>query len=354
MTDSTLAPRGRAEREEPPRRLTARLDRFQRRHKRAAFPLAVVYKYADDFGGYLAAVLAFYAFLSLFPLLLLASSILGLALRGDAHLQHSILQSALGQFPVIGGQLHQPGRFGGGTTGIVVGIVGAVYGSLGSAQALQYAMNTAWAVPRNNRPNPFKARARSLVLVAATGVALLATTGLAAIGTTDVGSFGWALRVVTIIAAFGINVAVFLLTFRVATTRDLTIRDVMPGALILATLWQLLQSFGATYVNHVVRNASETNGVFALVLGLFSFLYLAATATVLCVEINVVRVDRLYPRALLTPFTDDVQLTHGDRKAYAGQAQAQRAKGFETIDVRFDDRERRTPDKGGDGTRSGG
>jgi YihY family inner membrane protein len=337
LAESTRALPGRDEREERPRPLSARLDRFQRRHRRAAFPLAVVYKYADDFGGYLAALLAFYAFLSLFPLLLLASSILGLALRGDPQLQHSILQSALGQFPVIGSQLHQPGRFGGGTTGIVVGIVGALYGSLGSAQALQYAMNTAWAVPRNNRPNPFKARARSLVLVAAAGVALLATTGLAAIGTTNVGSFGWVLRTATIIAAFAINTAVFLLTFRVATTRELSIRDVLPGALILATLWQLLQSFGATYVNHVVRNASATNGVFALVLGLFSFLYLAATATVLCVETNVVRVDHLYPRALLTPFTDDVDLTRGDRKAYAGQAKAQRAKGFEKIDVSFDE-----------------
>jgi YihY family inner membrane protein len=337
LAESTRALPGGDERHERPRPLSARLDRFQRRHRRAAFPLAVVYKYADDFGGYLAALLAFYAFLSLFPLLLLASSILGLALRGDPHLQHSILQSALGQFPVIGSQLHEPGRFGGGTTGIVVGIVGALYGSLGSAQALQYAMNTAWAVPRNNRPNPFKARARSLVLVAAAGVALLATTGLAAIGTTNVGSFGWVLRTATIIAAFAINTAVFLLTFRVATTRELSIRDVLPGALILATLWQLLQSFGATYVNHVVRNASATNGVFALVLGLFSFLYLAATAAVLCVETNVVRVDHLYPRALLTPFTDDVDLTRGDRKAYAGQAKAQRAKGFEKIDVSFDE-----------------
>jgi uncharacterized BrkB/YihY/UPF0761 family membrane protein len=124
-----------------------------------------------------------------------------------------------------------------------------------------------------------------------------------------------------------------------ATARDLRTRDVAPGALILAVLWQALQSFGATYVNHVVRHASATNGVFALVLGLFSFLYLAAAAIMFCVEINVVRVDRLFPRALLTPFTDNVELTRGDRAAYRGQAQAQRAKGFETIDVSFKDGE---------------
>jgi len=85
-----------------------------------------------------------------------------------------------------------------------------------------------------------------------------------------------------------------------------------------------------------VRNANETTGVFAFVLGLIAFLYLAAATVVLCVEINVVRVDRLHPRALLTPFTDDVELTPGDRQAYTDQAEAQRMKGFQDVDVQFD------------------
>jgi hypothetical protein len=99
--------------------------------------------------------------------------------------------------------------------------------------------------------------------------------------------------------------------------------------------WQLLQTFGVAYVGRVIRNASATNSVFAVVLGLLAFLYLTAVATILCLEINAVRVDRLYPRALLTPFTDNVDLTTGDERAYTGQAQAQRAKGFEDIDVTF-------------------
>ena len=97
-----------------------------------------------------------------------------------------------------------------------------------------------------------------------------------------------------------------------------------------------LATFGVGYVGYVVDNASASNGVFALVLGLLAFLYLAAVVGVLCVEINVVRVDRLYPRALLTPFTDDVDLTPGDRRSYTGSAKAQRAKGFQEVDVRFD------------------
>lgn len=317
-------------------RFTVRLDRLQRRNHRIAFPLAVVYKYVDDFGGYLSALLTYYAFMSLFPLLLLASSILGFVLRGNPDLQRQVLDSALAQFPVIGEQLQNPAHLGGGGAGVVVGLIGALYGSLGAAQALQYAMNTAWSVPRNSRPNPLKARARSLLLVAAGGVALLITTGLSAIGTSDVGSLGWLVRGGTLLASMAINGAVFMLAFRIATSRELSVRDVAPGVVTVTVLWQLLQSFGSTYVTHVVKNASATNGVFALVLGLLAFLYLASIITVLCIEINVVRVDRLYPRALLTPFTDDVQLTRGDRKAYRGQAKAQRAKGFERVDVSFD------------------
>ncbi len=116
-------------------------------------------------------------------------------------------------------------------------------------------------------------------------------------------------------------------------------RDVAPGAVAAAVGWQLLQSFGVVYVARVVKGASAANSVFALVLGLLAFLYLTAVVVVLCMEINVVRVERLHPRSLLTPFTDAVVLTPADRRAYAGQAGAQRTKGFETVEVTFDQHE---------------
>jgi uncharacterized BrkB/YihY/UPF0761 family membrane protein len=204
-------------------------------------------------------------------------------------------------------------------------------------------MNSAWSVPINNRPNPFLARGRSLLLLATAGLAVMGTTALSAVGATEVGSFGPLVRVLVLIASIVVNGVVFVLAFRLATPRRLTVRQVAPGALIGAVLWQLLQTFGVTYVGHVVRRASASNGVFALVLGLLAFLYLAAVALVVCVEVNVVRVDRLYPRALLTPFTDDVDLTHGDRRSYTALAKAQRTKGFETVEVTFDPPDRSGP-----------
>lgn len=326
-------------------RTIERLDRFQRGHPWANFPLAVAYKYFDDTGGYLAALITYYAFVSVFPLLLLLSTVLGFVLAGDAHLQQQVLNSALHQFPVVGSQLDDPKRMGGGPVGLVVGILGSTYGGLGVAQAVQYAMNAAWTVPRNSRPNPFKARARSLVLLLIGGVAILGTTALSIVGGIGVGSFGSTLRGLVIAGSVALNAAIFVFAFRYSTARTLTTRDVAPGAIAAAVIWQLVQSFGVLYVGHVVKNASATNGVFALVLGMIAFLYLTAVVVVLCVEVNVVRVDRLHPRSLLTPFTDDVELTAGDRRAYSTQAETQRMKGFENVDVTFDKPPPDTPDE---------
>jgi membrane protein len=319
-----------------PMKVVERLDRFQRRHRWAGYPIAVVYKYIDDQGGNLAALIAYHAFLSLFPLLLLLTTILGFVLAGHPHLQQQVLSSALSQFPVVGHELGQPKRIGGGAVGLAIGIVGSLYGGLGVGQAVQNAMNTAWAIPRNSRPDPIKSRGRSLLLLLTAGLALLGTMVLSTLGSSNAGSFGPLLKVLVLVASVAVNAAVFVLVFRVSTARDLSVRDVAPGALAAAVVWQLLQSVGVVYVAHVVKGASSTNGVFAVVLGMLAFLYLTATAVVICAEVNVVRVRRLHPRALLTPFTDDVDLTHGDRRTYTGLATAQRSKDSENIDVAFD------------------
>ena len=319
--------------------VTDRLDRYQRRHHWAAFPLAVLYKFVDDQGTYLAALITYYGFLSLFPLLLLSASVLGFVLQDDPELQSEILRSALRQFPVLGDELRDPQGLRGSVVGVVVGALVALYGALGVAQAVQNAMNVVWAVPRHRRPNPIKARARSLLLLGTGGIGVLGTTVLSAITASSKaygGSVSRSVAVVAAIAAIALNASVFVLAFRVATARDLRKRDVLPGALGAAVVWQLLQVFGAAYVRSVLNGPSATYGTFALVLGLLAWLFVAAVAVVLCVEVNVVRAKRLYPRALLTPFTDDVDLTGADERTYADAATAQSAKGFEQVEVRFD------------------
>jgi membrane protein len=276
---------------------------------------------------------------SLFPLLLLLVTILGFVLQGDPHLQAKLIDSALVEFPVIGGQLRENVRsLTGSGTGLVVGIVVTLYGCLGAAGATQNAFNRAWAVPRDRRPNPVGSRLRSLLLLPVLGAGVLVTTALAGL-TTGANAYGadvgTALGVGAILLAVLTNIGLFLLAFRALTARHVPTRDLRVGAVAAGVGWQVVQLFGTYFVTHALRGTREAYGVFGLVLGLIAWIYLLALVTVFAVETSVVAERRLWPRALLTPFTDRVRLTAADERAYTGYAGSERHKGFEVIDVGF-------------------
>ena len=314
------------------------LDRTQRKRSVLGFPLATFFKFLDDQGPFLAAIISFYALLAIFPLLLLAVTIFGFILQGNPDLQERVIDSALSTFPIIGNELGRPDKLQGSTAATVVGILAAIYGSLGLGQALQNALNVAWSVPRNQRPDPIRARLRGMVPLLTAGTALVGLIVLSRIGAL-INTGRWQ-SLALALGAITLNSAVFAVVFMYAPARSLGFREVLPGAVAAAVAWQVLQDFGTLYVSTVVRNSSVTNSIFAVVLGMLAFLYLAANIVVICVEVNVVRVQRLYPRSLLTPFTENVELTRGDRRSYAWQAQAQRHKDFQNIEVTFDKRPR--------------
>ncbi|MBC7633421.1 MAG: YihY/virulence factor BrkB family protein [Flavobacterium sp.] len=324
-----------------------RLDGFQRSHPVVGFPLAVFYKYFDDQGAYLSAIITYYAFIAIFPLLLLATSILGFVLRGNPELQQTLLNSALSQFPIIGEQLGKPESLTGSTSAIVVGSLAATYGAMGLGQAAQNAANIAWSVPRNSRANPFLLRFRSLVLLLIGGIGILVlavvTSVLAnpdALGGELAPTLGLLIRA----AGSLLTLAIFAALFRLVSADRAGWRSVLPGAIVTTVLWQGLQYFGNTYVREVIGKASTMNQTFALVLGLLAFIYIASIMVVMGLEVNVVLRRHLYPRALLTPFTDNVVLTEADQKAYSAYAKSQRHKGFQSVEVTFQDREARPPD----------
>jgi len=312
-------------------------DQFQRRHPVLGFPIAVVYKYFNDQGPFLAATLTYYAFVAIFPLMLLGTSVLGLLLRGEPQWQEAVLDSALGQFPIIGDELGRPEGLQGSVTGITVGALGALYGSLGLGQALQNTQHVAWSVPRNSRPNPFLSRLKSLGLLVVAGLALGAVTVLTTLISTSAilgDALGdrerWLITVLSVLLVGGF----LTLLFRFAATGDhISVRRSAPGGFGLALMWQLLQLGGARYVDNVLVDTSAMTKTFGLVLGLIGFLFIGAAMAVLATELNVVSTRRLWPRALLTPFTDNVALTDADRRAYALYAGMQRHKGFETVEV---------------------
>ncbi len=319
------------------------MDAFQRRNKVVGFPLAVIYKYFDDQGPYLAAILTYYTFIAIFPLMLIASSLLGFLLQGNRDLQEDLLDSALRQFPIVGSQLGRPEGIRGSASAVVIGSLASLYGMLGLGQAAQNALNEVWAVPKNSRLNPFVGRARSLLMLALAGVTVVTITALSGFASNldalGLGLDEW-LRWLGTLLSLALTATVLSLMMRFTTTRRPSFRTSLPGGLVIAVLWHGLQLVGGEYVRRVITVANEMNGVFALVLGLFALIYLASTFAVLGLEVNVVADRRLYPRALLTPFTDAVDLTDADRRAYDSYAKAQRHKGFEEVVVRFRDHER--------------
>lgn len=330
-----------------------RLDGFQRRHTVVGFPLAVTYKFFDDQSNYLAATITYYTFAAIFPLLLISSSILGFLLQGNPGLRDSVLNSALSQFPIVGTQLGAPGGLTGSTTAVVVGSLTALYGVLGLGQAAQNAIHVAWAVPRNSRPNPFLARLRSAGLLSLGGfvVIAVATLGSVAANANQFGAeFSLGLRVAIDLVAVLLIASVFAVLTNVATPQRLGWLPLLPGALFTAVLWQVLQRAGSVYVERVVSRADNLNGAFAVTLGLLALIYVATVMAVIGVQINVVLNRRLWPRALLTPFTDSVDLTDADRRAYTAYAKAQRHKGFERIRIFFDPSPKEQEDEDPDAT----
>jgi membrane protein len=320
--------------------VVAAVDGYQRRHPVLGFPLAVIYKYSDDQGPYLASALTYYAFIAIFPLMLLGTSILGLLLRGEPQWQDAIIDSALRQFPIIGDELGRPTGLRGSVTGVAVGAIAAVYGAMGLGQALQNTQHIVWAVPRNSRPNPFYARVKTLILLLTAGLSLLAVSILSTTASTTglfVDGVGQGLRLLLPVLTTLLVGTFLTVLFRFAATGQHSFRRSAPGGYALAVMWQLLQLAGAAYVDRVLLGTSSMTKTFGLVLGLIGFLWLGAVMAVLATEINVVLARRLWPRALLAPFTDNVALTDADRRAYAAYARMQRHKGFERVSVSWED-----------------
>jgi uncharacterized BrkB/YihY/UPF0761 family membrane protein len=202
-------------------------------------------------------------------------------------------------------------------------------------------MNIIWGVPRNARPNLLKARLRSLALLALLGFGVLATTALSAIATgaqslVDGVHLGPVVGLLAILASAALNASLFVIAFRALTVRRTTLRDIALGAIAASVGWEVLQILGTYYLAHKLKGSQEVYGVFALVIGLMAWIYVEALIVVLCAELNAVLRRRLWPRSLLTPFTDNVELTRADEHSYSSYAQAQRFKGFERIGVTFE------------------
>lgn len=306
-------------------------DRFQQRHRWLGFALAVRQKYADDQASYLAATITYYGFFAIFPLLLVLSTVLGFVLQGHRHLEDRIVNSALGQFPVIGPQLVH-GSLHGNTLALVVGLVAALWSGMGFFLAGENAMNHLWGVPFKRRPDPLHARGRALVLLLLLGGGAIATTILAALATVGA-QFGAFWTVVSLALSTIVNIGLFWVAFRVLTAREVSWRQLRGGAVAAGVLYELLQTLGGYYVGHTLKHASNLYGTFGLVIGLLSWIYLAAHITLLAAEGNVVATRRLWPRSFSLVFEQPA--TAADKRALTQRGMVEERRQDETVSIDF-------------------
>jgi membrane protein len=271
-----------------------RFDRFQRGRPALAFPIAVVKKFSDDEGGSMVSLIAYRGFFSLFPLLLLLTTLLGYLLADDPGLRHDVVDSTLSQFPVIGDQLKGNELKGSGVA-LAIGIVGSLWAGLAVVLETELTFERAWGVPRTERRGFVAARLRAVALLMLLGgLSVLSTVaaGLAAGGSDTLGPLpGIAIALV-------LNLALFAAVFHLLTPPVAGFRALLPGVAIAAVGWQLLQVVGGYYVSHQVKNATPVYGTFALVIGLLAWIHIGALFTVLGAEANVVREKKLWPRSL--------------------------------------------------------
>ena len=305
------------------------LDRRQQESPRLSFLAAVFKKYTDDQGGQLAALISYYGFVSLFPLLLVLVTVLGFVLQGDHAEQQKILNGTLGQFPLISDQLklHAPK---GSVVGLLVGIVGSLLAGMGITGATQMAFNRIWAVPFKHRPNFLTARLRGLGLLAFLGtVSIVSTVAGGFVGTSDHSAPA---VLAGVVAALVANLVLFMAAFKMLTAAELGWRTLLPGVVTASILWELLHVLGGYYVDHTLKHTEPLYGFFAVVLGLLAWLYLGAQLTILAAEVNVVKARRLWPRSF---FSDP--LLDADRRALTHSAETEERLHEENVEVTFDE-----------------
>jgi YihY family inner membrane protein len=292
-------------------------DTFQQQHAWLAFPVAVWKKFGDDQAGNLAMLVAYLAFVSIFPLMLVLVTMLDIVLRNNPDLQHRLVESTLSQYPVIGQHLSNISPMHQSGLPLVVGLVGTFLGALGVANAMQNALNTAWEIPYARRPGFPWSWLRSMGLIVVIGLGLIGTTVLSTTASEVLSGFG--AKVASFVVSLAVSIGLFWVAFRLGTAREIGWRQHLPGAVLAAVVWQILQAVGGYFISHQLAHASPIYGTFAIVIGLIAWLYLQAQLTLYAVQVSVVRTHRLWPRSIAPP-----PYTEQDRRAYQLYAQVEK------------------------------
>jgi YihY family inner membrane protein len=313
-------------------RTLRRFDKFQQSHTATAFLFGVIKKFGDDNGGTLVSNLAYSAFGSVFVLLLLLVTILGIVLAAHPALEKQVLDSTFAQFPIIGTDLQKniKALHRNSAISLVISVIGLLWGSLSLAQNGIFTMSQVWNLPGPERPNYWKRLARSVIFLLVLALGLATSTFLAATVPAIHGG-SMVLAVGGGAASALVNFGLYLFAFNVLTPAKIRLRQLAVGAAVAGVGWTVLQALGGFVVGHYLKNNSSVYGLFAIVLGLFAWVYLITELTVYAAELNVVLARHLWPRSIVQP-----PLTEADRRSLAAQAVQNIRRPEQRVEVSFD------------------
>lgn len=243
------------------------------------------------------AVLTYYGFLTLFPLFLAATTILGFVLEDRPEWRERLIGSAIESVPFIGDQLAETGSIGGSYWALAIGLAGALWGSMKAFVGMQGAFDDTWEVPLDDRGKLLQKRLRALIGLAAIGASQIATVALATVvGEVDLPRLG---RAAIVLGGLLINAAVLGTMYRFLTSAELSWRSVWPGTLLAATAFTVIQFLGTQVITALQRSA-DTYGDFAAIISLLGWLSLHAIINLAGAELNAA-LARLEQRGPLSP-----------------------------------------------------
>jgi membrane protein len=264
--------------------LRSSFDGFRRKSPLFDFATTFIDKIGRDGVGRLTAVVTYYAFFSLFPMLLVFVSVLGMLLNGPR--RDDILDSALANFPVLGDDITGDiGTLEGRGMTLLIGLVAAIWAGTHAFEAFEYAMHVVWHGTQVRLPGYVHRRLRALFMMLLFGGAVLVSTAATIISAKVTDYVGWSPHF-GILGAGAVNAATLLVMFQVSMPKQQSWKALAPGAITGGFGLVGLQLLGSWYIDRVVAGATNTYGVFAGVLGLLSWLQLVVTLTIYSAELN--------------------------------------------------------------------
>jgi uncharacterized BrkB/YihY/UPF0761 family membrane protein len=286
------------------------VDRLQANHGLIAFSYAAFKKYADDEGSRLAALLAYYSFISIFPLLIAGFALLNTLLVDHPEYVERLVAEIVPpeyQTQVINAYESLPS----GGPAFAVALIGLVLAGTAGVFSMYAMVNQVFCVPYRFRYGFGPRYIRVLLMVVLMGIGVLVVT----VGSTlvvNLTGFAFAQRAAVSFLLWLVASGLLYFAATSLTRRKLTFAEVGLGAGLGGLAMTTIIGLGSALLGRFITSSSAVYGVFGTVVGIFSVLFLVSNAIVFSFEISAVRAWQLWPRGV------DINLLFpADERAYA-------------------------------------